>query len=149
MTFWLKFIPVRGRKLFARLLSGDLVSGLKFIPVRGRKPIKYDCVNLHQVEIYPREGTKTSISMPNYQYSSLKFIPVRGRKLPFWSTNLILIVVEIYPREGTETACLHTCGYSLVLKFIPVRGWKHGDIEVSIVSAEVVEIYPRKGTETE
>ena len=33
----LKIIPVRGRKLFARLLSGDLVSGLKFIPVRGRK----------------------------------------------------------------------------------------------------------------
>ena len=54
---------------------------LKFIPVRGRKRLSCLCpLHLIIVEIYPREGTETSIASRVPSRSALKFIPVRGRK---------------------------------------------------------------------
>ena len=43
------------------------------------------CLSIHRhhlpVEIYPREGTETTLSFLALRRSALKFIPVRGRKL--------------------------------------------------------------------
>ena len=60
LFIWLKFIPVRGRKLdFSQIIKHDFL--LKFIPVRGRKHPAHaaDLINSHRVEIYPREGIET------------------------------------------------------------------------------------------
>ena len=76
----LKFIPVRGRKLYRFDAPGQIIS-LKFIPVRGRKHKGQKFIALEFVEIYPREGTETCYH--------------RG--------TAGACRVEIYPREGTET----------------------------------------------
>ena len=56
---------------------------LKFIPVRGRKLRNCNTIDrLDRVEIYPREGTETFSDEINITVNTLKFIPVRGRKLP-------------------------------------------------------------------
>ena len=116
---------MRGRKLNNRI-AVIIANLLKFIPVRGRKLFEFSQIIEHDVEIYPREGTETG--WPSHQFvleHELKFIPVRGRKLSIntlhayilWlkfipvrgrkriATWIICIVrnVEIYPREGTET----------------------------------------------
>ena len=103
----LKFVPVRGRKLFR--------GGLPPFPRR--------------VGIYPREGTETPVQAESccrgwlkfipvrgrklapqalrFTHLRLKFIPVRGRKHPAHAADLINSHrVEIYPREGTETSFL-------------------------------------------
>ena len=59
-----------------------------------------------KVEIYPREGTETSLARKRKTFSRLKFIPVRGRK--HYLDKLLEYI-------------LHT------LKFIPVRGRKRNE----------------------
>ena len=80
MRLWLKFIPMRGRKLHTglrRLLDTS-------------------------VEIYPREGTETTRMRGSPLYMMLKFIPVRGRKHHANGEFALILLVEIYPREGAE-----------------------------------------------
>ena len=77
------------------------------------------------VEIYPREGTETTMRLMLPRSKPLKFIPVRGRKRISVEKIIKRYAVEIYPREGTETSCL---AYSSM--------------------SSLVEIYPREGTET-
>ena len=56
------------------------------------------------VEIYPREGTETLLMQtPPVHFGQLKFIPVRGRRLKATIYITALCKVKIYPREGTET----------------------------------------------
>ena len=80
------------------------IKKLKFIPVRGRKLFPALHVVSYAVEIYPREGTETGAKRRLImQLTELKFIPVRGRKRECMAEWTIDERVEIYPREGTET----------------------------------------------
>ena len=165
---------------------------LKFIPVRGRKLFRLSYkFGLLSVEIYPREGTETFVRLDFVESDgTLKFIPVRGRKraspapacpsaveiYPREGTETLrgLLThahtqVEIYPREGTETAYGKLLSGTVdklkfipvrgrkpfrtflpsvtpALKFIPVRGRKQVDLDTAFI--DTVEIYPREGTET-
>ena len=104
---------MRGRKLNNRI-AVIIANLLKFIPVRGRKLFEFSQIIEHDVEIYPREGTETG--WPSHQFvleHELKFIPVRGRKPICIRINAVQREVEIYPREGTETCLLVICLFLL------------------------------------
>ncbi len=82
----LKFIPVRGGNgVMLVMVCGGW--WLKFIPVRGRKRNHSPYIGFRRaVEIYPREGTETRRMLYCWLISMLKFIPARGWKLPFLRT---------------------------------------------------------------
>ena len=78
---------------------------LKFIPVRGRKLFEFSQIIEHDVEIYPREGTETG--WPSHQFvleHELKFIPVRGRKRVARSAVLMLVKLKFIPVRGRKRA---------------------------------------------
>ena len=71
--------------------------------MRGRKPRAVKISLQTFVEIYPREGTETALSILTAFSRGVEIYPREGTEtrmatLPFHNQE-----VEIYPREGTET----------------------------------------------
>ena len=100
-TLWLKFIPVRGRKL-PNKSSNNHPWGWNLSPWGDGNPAELKVFGQSIVEIYPREGTETRTRHRADQPAA----------------------VEIYPREGTETKLHGLHLHAVWLKFIPVRGRK-------------------------
>ena len=144
----LKFIPVRGRKLFFEAAKASDIPDVEIYPREGAEtapstghPDDQARWNLSPwgdgnsfrisayffiiVEIYPREGTETARRISNYQSCHVEIYPREGTETPNPSDVQPSKLVEIYPREGTETMLIaEHPRITLQLKFIPVRGRK-------------------------
>ena len=122
---------------------------MKFIPVRGRKHDFYFCPLCDKpVEIYPREGTETTLPQTRFPSLLVEIYPREGTET--FLTHKIAthdIKLKFIPREGTETGTYGASNTTVGLKFIPVRGRKH-DLSKVTEGYHTVEIYPREGTET-
>ena len=120
---------------------------LKFIPVRGRKlfPLPFQ-VWQENVEIYPREGTETSRTFWHIHGYTLKFIPVRGRKQQrniIFKNNCVLEYITVL--GGSQVVRLQLVEPKIRLKFIPVRGRKRKLNRLFKVKHAMLKFIPVRG----